>query len=208
MSRAEKEPTDGTTPSPLLTVPNALCLFRLGAAPALVALAWHERRIEVTVLFVAMALSDWLDGKIAVHFDQRSAIGPMLDSVADLAMYLALAVSIPLLEPEIVGPAVVWLSAVAGSYLVAGFSSMLKFRRWPSHHTAIAKGSWLLALIGAVVLLLTGNTLTMRAAMIGGMLANVLSIAITSILPEYHTDVPTLQRALRIRRGEEESGSG
>lgn len=74
------------------TIPNLLSVLRVLAAPLVaVAFAAFERpdadRIAVAI-FIAAALTDYLDGILARSLGQESAFGRMLDPIADKAMVL------------------------------------------------------------------------------------------------------------------------
>jgi len=187
-----------------LTIPNALSLFRILAAPWLVVLASTDRRVEVVVLFVVITASDWLDGKLAVLLDQRSDIGPRLDSAADLLMYGSLLMSAVLLDGNRLASEWAWIAAPIAAYLAAGALSLLKFGRWPHHHTRMAKISWGLMLIGGVTFLLDWSPWPLRVALVGATLASVQSMLITWTLREWRADVLSVTAARRIR----ESGGG
>jgi cardiolipin synthase len=67
-----------------LTVPNALSGLRLLLVPVVAWLVWsgHHDRIAAALLFVA-GCTDWLDGWIARKWNQVSALGTLLDPLAD-----------------------------------------------------------------------------------------------------------------------------
>ncbi|MBN8503303.1 MAG: CDP-diacylglycerol--glycerol-3-phosphate 3-phosphatidyltransferase [Burkholderiales bacterium] len=71
-----------------LTIPTLLTWARIVAIPLIVGV-FHlpvsepERNLIATVLFVAVALTDWLDGYLARKLNQTSAFGAFLDPVAD-----------------------------------------------------------------------------------------------------------------------------
>ena len=182
------------------TIPNAICLFRILASPCLVLLAMFGRRSDVVALFVAMALSDWIDGKIARWFHQRSKIGPWLDSVSDIAMYSSLLLAVVLLDGPRLGAQWPWVSAPIVLYLAAGAWSWARFGRWPNHHTRMANISWGLMLMGAVAFLGEWSVWPLRVALIGAALASVQSMLITRTLPEYRSDVSSISAARRIAR--------
>ena len=123
-----------------LTVPNALSLFRILCAPVLVMLAVDGQRPGVVVVFVLMTISDWVDGRVARQFNQRSDIGPRIDSIADLLMYVTLLVSAVILDGERLISEWPWIVAPFAAYLTAGMLSVAKFGRWPHHHTLIGEG--------------------------------------------------------------------
>ena len=186
-----------------VTVPNAICLFRILAAPGLVVLAIADRRSDVVVLFLVLAVSDWIDGKLAILLDQRSEIGPWLDSVADVVMYTALLVATVVLDGDRLLTQWPWVGLPIAMYVIAGAFSLAKFRRWPNHHTRMAKISWGLMLAGAVAFLSAWSLWPLRAALVGATVASVQSMIITRILPEWRADVPSVSAARVIRHGAE-----
>lgn len=185
-----------------LNVPNALGLIRLAAAPAMAALAWLGRERVFLWLLVASLLTDWVDGKLARLLDQRTAFGARLDSVADAAMYAALAFGAWRLHPGVLEREAIWFAAAVGGYLVSLASGFLKFRRMPSYHTRAAKTCWLLVGVAAIVLFAGGPTWPVRIALIAVTLTNVEAIAITAVLGRQRDDLPSLYHAWRSRRAE------
>ena len=84
-----------------INLPNALTVFRLWAAPAVVlAFVLLPRPFAdwaALTLFVAASLTDYLDGYLARAWGQVTKLGTMLDPIADKAMVvLALAVLVAL----------------------------------------------------------------------------------------------------------------
>jgi len=70
------------------TVPTLLTWARILAIPLVVGVFYlplesGTRNLVATVLFVAVALTDWLDGYLARKLNQASAFGAFLDPVAD-----------------------------------------------------------------------------------------------------------------------------
>ena len=72
------------------TLPNILTVLRLLAAPgvAIIFLILPRPYADwvALVLFVAAAITDWLDGYLARRWSQLSRFGAMLDPIADKAM--------------------------------------------------------------------------------------------------------------------------
>ena len=71
-----------------LTVPTLLTWARIVAIPLIIGvfqlpIAQDQRNLIATILFVAVALTDWLDGYLARRLNQSSAFGAFLDPVAD-----------------------------------------------------------------------------------------------------------------------------
>jgi CDP-diacylglycerol--glycerol-3-phosphate 3-phosphatidyltransferase len=76
------------------TLPTVLTWARILAIPLIVVLFqldWPAatRNITATVLFVVVALTDWLDGWLARRLNQTSAFGAFLDPVADKLLVCA-----------------------------------------------------------------------------------------------------------------------
>lgn len=204
-----------TRPAPsdaLWTIPNAICVARILVSPVLVLMALREERVLLLVAYLALTFSDWLDGKLAILLDQRSSIGPRLDTVADLVMYASLGVGVLMLDGSRLLTEWPWWTAALGSYVLAGIAGLAKFGWWPSYHTGFAKVSWFLILVGASVFLLAptetlglaGNSAALwplRLALAVVTLGNLQSLAITRTLPRRVSDVRTVAEARRIRDG-------
>ncbi len=73
--------------SKALNLPNLLTVGRIAAVPALVVclyvLEGNTARWTAFGIFVVAAVTDWLDGYLARAWEQQSAIGAMLDPIAD-----------------------------------------------------------------------------------------------------------------------------
>jgi CDP-diacylglycerol--glycerol-3-phosphate 3-phosphatidyltransferase len=74
--------------SMFLTLPTLLTWTRILAIPLIVGIFYLPveaslRNLMATVLFVAVAVTDWLDGWLARRLNQTSAFGAFLDPVAD-----------------------------------------------------------------------------------------------------------------------------
>lgn len=75
-----------------LTVPNLLSAVRILLVPGFIALYVNGNRVGAIVLLVLSGLSDFFDGKIARKYNQISALGKILDPLADKLTQLAIAV--------------------------------------------------------------------------------------------------------------------
>ncbi len=68
---------------PILGFPNQLTILRMICAPIFVALTLDGRLREAVAVFVFGALTDAFDGLIARFYKQRTALGAILDPLAD-----------------------------------------------------------------------------------------------------------------------------
>lgn len=181
------------------TVPNLLCLFRLGGSPLLIVLALIEQPMGFLGWFVVLALTDWLDGKIARIFDQRSTLGPRLDSWADATLYGSLLIGALWLKWSVLSGELGWIAAAIVSYAMTTLYGFWKFGRWPSYHTRAAKMSWFFTLLGAACLLADISVWPFRFAMVFVTWTNIEAILISLSLRHWEADVSSLWAVKRRR---------
>lgn len=75
----------------VLNVPNILTLSRLAAAPCLGYLVVHQSYPLAVGVMVYASATDYLDGYIARKYRQQSALGSIIDPMADKALLVTLA---------------------------------------------------------------------------------------------------------------------
>jgi CDP-diacylglycerol--glycerol-3-phosphate 3-phosphatidyltransferase len=83
-------------PVALQSLPNQLTLARIAAVPLIVFLivtAWEPFRWLALLLYIAAALTDWLDGFLARRMNVSSDLGKMLDPIADKLLVGALLIT-------------------------------------------------------------------------------------------------------------------
>ncbi len=171
------------------TIPNWLCLLRLVGSLGFLPLAAYGESAWVFVLFLVLTITDWLDGKLARWLDQRSTIGPRLDSFADAMMYGCLALSLVVLRDATMMAEIIWIAAGLLSYALASAYSLVKFGCMPSYHTRSAKFSWLVVALAAICILVAAIGWPLRIAMTCVTIANLESVALTWRLNEPRSDV-------------------
>lgn len=113
----------------ILTIPNLLSLFRLVLIPVYVVIYLNATEpahyyIAGGILAVS-CVTDWIDGKIARHFNMISTVGKILDPLADKAtqftLILCLAITYPILW------LITSLFVIKESFqLIAGFLTLRK----------------------------------------------------------------------------------
>lgn len=64
-------------------MPNALTALRLVAVPGIFATWYFELHGATAALFGAAAVTDWFDGFLARRWNQKTALGALLDPLAD-----------------------------------------------------------------------------------------------------------------------------
>jgi cardiolipin synthase len=141
------------------TLPNLLTLARIAAIPplmALVALRAPLADCAACAFFIAAALTDWLDGRIARAQGSVSAFGRMMDPIADKLLVgatLMLLAGFDRLSPWAILPA---MAILLRELLVSGLRECLAADRVHLPVTRLAK--WKTGVqMGALATLLAGD---------------------------------------------------
>ncbi len=101
-------------PMPLtLTVPNCLTLLRILAVPFFAIAVWYGHMPEACCIFALAGLTDMLDGFIARRFNQKSALGAVLDPAADKLLMTTAFILLAFPRSHYVVQIPVWVSMLA-----------------------------------------------------------------------------------------------
>lgn len=155
-----------------------------------------EDPVLFLAVFLLLASTDWIDGRLAIWLDQRTTFGARFDSVADAAMYGALLLGCVWLKGDAVAAEAPWIVTALGCYAVSCLVALVKFRRLPSHHTYSAKTAWMLTVAAAVALLSGWANWPLRVSAVAVALANLESASITLLSNRWQADVPTVWQIL------------
>ncbi|MCE9529371.1 MAG: CDP-alcohol phosphatidyltransferase family protein [Planctomycetales bacterium] len=185
------------TRSQWLTVPNVLCVIRLVGSAGLVLVAFAGLPRWFLFGYLFLALTDWLDGRLAVWLKQQTLVGALLDSLADVVMYAVLLFGAVWLKGPVLLAEIWWIGAALATYASSIAVGLLKFGRLPSYHTLLAKISALLVLVATICLFTDWSIWPLRIASAVLMLANLEAIAVTSILRRWEANVWSLYHVLR-----------
>jgi CDP-diacylglycerol--glycerol-3-phosphate 3-phosphatidyltransferase len=184
----------------LVTIPNALSALRLVLAPVLLWLAWSGRPTAFLVTLSASLLSDLVDGWFARRFGQATQLGTLLDSWGDLVTYTSVPLCAWWLWPELIRRESWYAAAIVAAYVFPIGLGYLKYGRLTAYHTYGAKLSSVLIGPSALVLFMGGPPEPFRVAACILVLAELEEIAITTLLPEWRPNVPSLLHARRLLR--------
>lgn len=141
MERAEQRPIGSR--ALVTSLPNILTYGRIAAVPALVAclflLEGDFARWSALAVFVIASITDWLDGYLARIWDQQSALGRMLDPIAD--KLLVGAALIMLVHDKSIDGWPIWAAVIIMSreILVSGLREFLAELNVKVHVTQLAK---------------------------------------------------------------------
>ena len=75
-----------------LTIPNLLSVIRIALIPVFAVLYLKGEMVPAVLILVISGLTDLFDGKIARRFNQVSALGKILDPVADKLTQITVAI--------------------------------------------------------------------------------------------------------------------
>lgn len=170
MPAAAEPGREGEEPPPhlLITLPNLITLARLCAVPATVWLILQHRLDLAFWLFVGAGVSDAIDGWLARTFNARSALGALLDPVADKALLVS-----------------VYVTLAGIGMLPAGLAILVVFRD-------------LVIVGGVLVLWVLGAPPTIRPLMISKLntALQIILAALTLLLSGFALHAPLLHGAL------------
>ncbi|MBV6412481.1 MAG: CDP-diacylglycerol--glycerol-3-phosphate 3-phosphatidyltransferase [Xanthomonadales bacterium] len=113
-------------PAMPMNLATVLTLARIASIPVLVLLfyaPWTWTHQAAAMLFLAAALTDWLDGWVARRFDQASSFGAFLDPVADKLMVVVALVLVLQRSPA------PWLAVVC-AVIIGREISISALREW------------------------------------------------------------------------------
>lgn len=184
----------------LLTIPNILCVIRLVGSFILIPIAWLGLNEIFLWFFLFLAMTDWVDGKLAILLNQRSIFGARLDSWADAALYAALLIGALMLYGATLRAELGWFFPPLLTYMISTAAGFWKYQRWPSYHTRAAKTCWFLITVGAIGLFIDWSLWPLRIALAAATLTNLEALAITIISPAWQADVTSIYHAWRDNR--------
>jgi phosphatidylglycerophosphate synthase len=181
-------------------IPNLLSLFRIIAAPFLLLSGWLGLPTLFYTIFVAMLLSDALDGFIARALHQTSSLGARLDTYGDILTYLATLGAAWWLWPSLIQQELLYITAAAVLYAISALFSLIKFGKLASYHTWITKLSAVMMGAGVVILLFFKEPMLFHWAVYFLLIETVENIAITLLLKKQQTNIHSFWHALKTRR--------
>jgi len=110
----------------LYNLPNLLTVARIVLIPVFVVVYYlptHWSAIAATAVFVAAAVTDWLDGYLARRLQMTTALGAFLDPVADKLMVATALIVVLQADPQL------WL-ALAVMVIVGREITISALREW------------------------------------------------------------------------------
>lgn len=163
----------------LLALPNVLTYMRIAAVPAVVACLFAggtSMRWVAFALFVAASVTDWLDGYLARRWAQQSALGRMLDPIAD-KLLVGTTLLMLVYDHTIEGWSI-WAAAIVlcREILVSGLREFLAELNVKVHVTELAKWKTAVQML-ALAVLLAGPAIAGWSFMLNNIGTNLLWVA-------------------------------
>ena len=167
--------------------------------PVLLALAWNEQRTAFLFAF-AVGARERRRGRIrrAPKTGTTSELGAKLDSWGDLASYLVLPICAWWLWPERILAQLALVAIALVAFLAPTLVGLLKFRRLTSYHTRAAKALRDRDGRGAAAVSGRGVVWLFQIAVLLLVIEAIEEIAITTVLPAWRANVPSIFAARRI----------
>jgi len=183
-----------------LTIPNILSLYRLFMFPFILLFLLLGMELTYAILLIISLNTDVWDGFIARRFNQKTAIGARIDSLADIGVYLTALSGITVFKLDEIGSDVWLFYTFVISYVVVHLSPLIKFGTIQSLHLWSIKLGGYLQGIFFILLFLVGYFPVYFYIMVNfSLLAFIENLGIQLILPEMRSDVKGLYWVLKER---------
>ncbi|MHB1311136.1 MAG: CDP-alcohol phosphatidyltransferase family protein [Gemmatimonadaceae bacterium] len=147
-------------------IPNALSATRLLGVPVLFLLVDRRPVAWFATLYALLGLTDFLDGRLARAWNQSSAFGSMLDSVADAAYYVSTAYFAWRLFPAYIRPNVPYIVGCLALYTALILVSRVRVGRILLPHTHLSRLAGVLVVVVVFASFAVDTTLALRGVMV------------------------------------------
>ena len=186
-------------------LPNALTALRIAAIPVLVWLAFTRRHDPFAALLVACLVGDIVDGLLARAFKVTSALGAMLDSIADTLLLFVAAYGAWVFYPDALRAHPITFALVPGLWAAENVAALLRYGRLSSFHTYLSRIAAYAMGFFIGLLFVSGFTAGFTAwlmyAAVGLLvLATVEEFVLLWLLPAWRADVRGAWWVIRARR--------
>lgn len=182
-------------------LPAALVALRFGLALLLMIDSLdHQTSLGFVVAYGVAIASDILDGIVARRLGVSTPALRQADSWADRALFLAVAVSVWRVFPQVIVDFKTPLLITLGAQLTLFTISLVKFKKLPSFHTYTAKIWGLTLLVATIGLFGFGLDNLLWLAIFMGIVNSLEESLMTLILPIWQCDILSVFHALSLRQ--------
>ena len=180
---------------------NAITLYRLLAAPILLALLFNEQLTVFKWLLVVSFLTDAIDGYLARKYEVASVFGSILDSVSDDLTIAAAIIGIALVNPEFLRKELAFVLIQVVLFATQIGFALFRYRKISSFHTYLAK--FVPVFQGIFLVLFYWLTEPVYALFYFVSALTILDlleeIALVLIIPKWETDIKGLYWVIKKR---------
>ena len=180
-----------------MNIPDKISVFRMALAPVLLLLAWFQQGRVFLILLALAYISDAVDGPIARRTGQQSALGPRLDTWADVPIYLCVPLCAWWLWPELFMQEALYFIFIIASIVFPLLAGLFKFRRTTSYHTWLTEAAAVCAAVSTILLFTGVSPWPFRVSSFLCMLAGFEEILITIFLRKPTSDIHSLWYVVR-----------
>ncbi|MCX7590461.1 MAG: CDP-alcohol phosphatidyltransferase family protein [Kiritimatiellae bacterium] len=184
----------------MIRPPDIFSLTRIACCPLLLVCAVTGRPRAFMGLAVFALLTDAVDGFLARRLKVASPRGAELDSWSDMSLVVTLTLGAAWLWPDILREEAVYMTISLLSFLLPTIYGVVKYGHTTSYHTWGAKICYLLLALALILRFLRIAVWPFRAVVPLVVLEALQEIAMTTMLPRWHPNIPTIWHAMRIRR--------
>ena len=163
------------------TIPNLLSVIRILLIPVFAYLFYNDEKIMSVVVLAISGLTDTMDGQIARRFNQVSALGKVIDPVADKLTQITIAVMLFIDFKTASNPiinALAWVFLVflikEGVMIVGGLIMLLLNIR-PGAAEFWGKAATVVFYVGMVIIIAVGPEVGALNSILGFELPNIIT---------------------------------
>ena len=163
------------------TIPNLLSVIRILLIPVFAYLFYNDEKIMAVVVLAISGLTDTMDGQIARKFNQISALGKVIDPVADKLTQITIAVMLFIDFKTASNPiinALGWVFLVfliKEAVMIIGGLVMLLLNIRPGAAEFWGKAATLVFYVGMVIIIAIGPEVGALIDIVGFQLPNVVT---------------------------------
>ena len=163
------------------TIPNLISVIRILLIPVFAYLFYNDEKIMAVVVLALSGLTDMFDGKIARKFNQISALGKVLDPVADKLTQITIAVMLFIDFKTATNPvinALGWVFLVfliKEAVMIIGGLVMLLLNIRPGAAEFWGKAATVVFYVGMVIIIAVGPEVGALNSILGFELPNIIT---------------------------------
>ena len=163
------------------TIPNLLSVIRILLIPVFAYLFYNDEKIMAVVVLAISGLTDTMDGQIARKFNQISALGKVIDPVADKLTQITIAVMLLIDFKTASNPvinALGWVFLVfliKEAVMIVGGLIMLLLNIRPGAAEFWGKAATVVFYVGMVIIIAVGPEVGALNSILGFELPNIIT---------------------------------